>query len=128
MKAEKEIKKALEMCTNDSLNCDDSCPYYNRMFLCRISMASDALNLIRKQQAEIERLKCETGKLLPKNCPYAMQMEVSNKLETQIRSEAIKEFWDRLKAQNTMDERIISVKSGDELAEEMAGEQYEFDT
>lgn len=123
MKTEEEIIKALEVCTNDSLNCDDGCPYHNRIFLCRISMASDALNLIRKQQAEIERLKCETGKLLPKGCPYAVQMEVSNNLETKIRAEAIKEFWNRLKAQNTMDERIISVKSGDDLAEEMAGDK-----
>ena len=45
----------------------------------------------------------------------------SNKFEAIIKAEAVKEFWERLKAQNTMDERIISVKSGDELIEEMAG-------
>ena len=55
------------------------------------------LNLINRQKAEIERLKCEMGKLLPKDCSYAMQMEVSNKLESQIKSEAIIEFWERLK-------------------------------
>lgn len=123
MKTEEEVIKGLEVCTNDSLNCDDGCPYHNRIFLCRISMASDALNLIRKQQAEIERLKCEMGKLSPKGCPYAAQMEVSNNLETKIRAEAVKEFWNRLKAQNTMDERIISVKSGDDLVKEMAGDK-----
>lgn len=83
----------------------------------------EAINIIRKQQAEIERLKCEMGKLLPKGCPYAVQMEVSNNLETKIRAEAVKEFWNRLKAQNTIDERIISVKSGDDLAKEMAGDK-----
>lgn len=126
MKTDEEIIKALGICVDKVTKlihrdtCKD-CPYHPDL-LCMFSVKSDALNLIRKQQAEIERLKCETGKLLPKNCPYAMQMEVSNKLETKIRAEAIKEFWDRLKAQNTMDERIISVKSGDDLVKEMAGE------
>ena len=82
---------------------------------------TDALNLIKEQRAEIERLKCEMGKLLPKDCSYAVQMEVSNNLETKIRAEAVKEFWERLKAQNTMDEKIISVKSGDDLVKEMTG-------
>ena len=64
-----------------------------------LSALSDSNRIVRKaeeeinrQQAEIERLKCEMGKLLPKNCPYAMQMEVSNKLETILRAEAVKEF------------------------------------
>lgn len=57
----------------------------------------EAINLIKKQQAEIEGLKCEMGKLLPKGCPYAMQIEVSNDLERIIRAEAVKEFAERLK-------------------------------
>lgn len=48
----------------------------------------------RKQQAEIERLKCEIGKLLPKGCSYAVQIEVSNNLETKIRSEVAKEIFE----------------------------------
>lgn len=48
----------------------------------------------RKQQAEIERLECEIGKLLPKGCSYAVQMEVSNNLETKIRAEAAKEIFE----------------------------------
>lgn len=35
------------------------------------------------------------------------------------KSEAIKEFWNKLKSQNTMDRRIISVESGDTLVKEM---------
>ena len=127
MKTEEEIIKALGICVDKAtkLICRDTCkdcPYHHDL-LCMFSVKSDALNLIRKQQAEIERLKCETGKLLPKGCPYAVQMEVSNNLETKIRAEAVKEFWNRLKAQNTMDERIISVKSGDDLVKEMAGDK-----
>ena len=58
---------------------------------------NNAINFINRQKAENERLKCEMGKLLPKDCSYAMQMEVSNKLESQIKSEAIKSFAERLK-------------------------------
>ena len=39
-----------------------------------------------------------------------------------IKSEAYKEFWEELKRRNTMDERIISVASGDNLLKELAGE------
>ena len=54
-------------------------------------------DIINRQQAEIEQLKLEIAKLLPEDCPYATQVEVSNKLEAQIKSEAVKEFADRLK-------------------------------
>ena len=46
---------------------------------------------ITRQQTEIEQLKFEIAKLLPKGCPYAIQVDVSNKLEAQIKSEAVKE-------------------------------------
>ena len=64
---------------------------------CSQITANVALDLITRQKAEIERLKFEIAKLLPEGCPYAIQVEVSNKLEAQIKSEAIKEFADRLK-------------------------------
>lgn len=38
-----------------------------------------------------------------------------------IKVEAIKEFWGKLKEQNTMDARIVSVASGDNLVKEMTG-------
>lgn len=46
---------------------------------------------IKRQKEEIEQLKFEIAKLLPKGCPYSIQVEVSNKLEAQIKSEAVKE-------------------------------------
>ena len=52
---------------------------------------------ITRQKTEIEQLKFEIAKLLPKGCPYAIQVEVSNKLEAQIKAEAVKEFAARLK-------------------------------
>lgn len=54
----------------------------------------EAINLIKKQQAEIERLKCEIGKLLPKGCAYAVQIEASNNLEKKIKAEVAKEIFE----------------------------------
>ena len=135
MKTEEEIIKALGICVDNCkkllchVSCKD-CPYYHDM-LCGVSVKSDALNLIRKQQAEIERLKCETGKLLPKNCPYAMQMEVSNKLETIIRAEAVKEFAERLKEMKYESIEwahgehpyVVEESDIDNLVEEMVGDK-----
>ena len=42
-----------------------------------------------------------------------------------IKVKAYKEFWGELKKRNTMDERIVSVASGDNLLKEMVGETDE---
>lgn len=74
---------------------------------CSQITANAALDLINRQKAEIEQLKFEIAKLLPEGCSYAIQVEVSNKLEAQIKSEAIKEFADRLK-ENITDCHTVS--------------------
>ena len=103
-----------------------------------LSALSDSNRIVRKaeeeinrQQAEIERLKYEMGKLLPKGCPYAMQIEVSNKLETIIRAEAIKEFAKRLKEMKYESIEwahgehpyVVEESDIDNLVEEMVGEK-----
>ena len=104
-----------------------------------ISVLRDSKRIVRKaeeeinrQQAEIEQLKFEIAKLLPKGCPYAIQVEVSNKLETQIKSEAIKEFAERLKDHSRRMQssdfsgefwdRAVLVTDIDNLIKEMVGE------
>ena len=93
-----EIIKALECLCGSALKCRE-CPYSPRYQfpLCQQQVAKHALALINRQKAEIEKLRFEAAKLLPKDCPYAVQVEVSNKLEAQIKSEAVKEFATRLK-------------------------------
>lgn len=85
---------------------------------------------ITRQQVEIEQLKFEIAKLLPKGCPYAIQVEVSNKLEAQIKSEAFKEFAERLKEKSfqsfgnygiTRD--VVEVCDIDNLIKEMVGDE-----
>ena len=84
----------------------DKCKFYTGTTQCVEDLKSASIYLIKRQKAEIERLKCEMGKLLPKDCAYAVQMEVSNKLETQIRAEAVREFAERLKGLLSLNVRL----------------------
>ena len=125
-----EIVKALEYCfTNDwnRTKCD-KCKFYTGKTQCVEDLKSASIYLIKRQKAEIERLKCEMGKLLPKDCAYTVQMEVSNKLETQIRAEAVKEFAERLKEKSYKTIRnygltkdVVEVCDIDNLVKEMVG-------
>lgn len=129
MKTDEEIMKGLAACGID--RCDD-CPFYDEdEWKCNHNLPLLALDLLKKQQAEIERLKCEMGKLSPKDCSYAVQMEVSNNLETKIRAEAVKEFADRLKGMKYESIEwahgehpyVVEESDIDNLVEEMVGDK-----
>ena len=114
-------------------NYDNLDGYADMLYL---STLSDSNRIVRKaeeeinrQKAEIEQLKFEIAKLLPKGCPYAIQVEASNKLEAQIKSEAIKEFAERLEEKSfqsfgnygiTRD--VVEVCDIDNLVKEMVGD------
>ena len=133
---EREIIKALECCKKAKINQDCvvlKCPFSTE-YGCNIgleNLRNEALDLINRQRAEIERLKCEMGKLLPKDCSYAVQMEVSNNLETKIRAEAIREFADRLKEMKYESIEwahgehpyVVEESDIDNLVEEMVGDK-----
>ena len=63
----------------------------NRMPIINQCICSDVLNLINRQKAEIERLKNKNTLLLKKKCK---DINTARKI---IKSEAIKEFAERLK-------------------------------
>ena len=121
---DEQIIKALECCIGN-IQCG-KCSIFGTIN-CMNNLMQDALDLISRQKAEIERLKCEMGKLLPKDCSYAMQMEVSNKLESQIKSEAIKEFAERLKEKLQwdveFDNKLVFESDIDSLVKEMTEEK-----
>lgn len=127
--ADNEIIEALKCCKSAVASCEE-CPMYVEGVVCHgYELNEKALDLITRQQLEIERLKCEMGKLLPKDCAYAVQMEVSNKLETQIRAEAVREFAERLKAKSFKTIRnygltkdVVEVCDIDNLVKEMVGD------
>lgn len=82
-----EIINGLECCNHEYVwqkECFD-CEYATFEANCGKEMIKDALDLINRQKAEIEKLKTD------------FQIEASNKLEKEIKAEAIKEFAERLK-------------------------------
>ena len=54
-----DIKKALEICTDDCYSCDD-CPY-DDVINCGNTLKNDVRELIVEQEKEIERLETENG-------------------------------------------------------------------
>ena len=87
---DEQIVKALECCIQVDWDVCTVCPLYDREEGCLSGdLRKDALDLIQRQQAEIERLKS-----------MDVQVEVSKRLEKEIKNEAIKEFAEKLKETN----------------------------
>lgn len=86
-KTDKEVIKALECCNTeyDDYQCPH-CPLLHKG--CKKALIQEALDLINRQQAEIERLKEE---LEIRNQKRASIFEISNAYE-RGRAEAIKEY------------------------------------
>ena len=61
----KDVKKALECCSNPSINSCKNCSYNNNgeFSCCDGEMYKDALNLITEQEKEIDALKAENEEL-----------------------------------------------------------------
>ena len=92
-----EIVKALECCSKDSmLNCR-KCPYEESCNMGRSDMQKDALDLINRQKAEIERLTETSEEAV--SCFHRMESLYNIKcMELKVaKTEAIKEFAERLK-------------------------------
>ena len=80
-----DIKKALECCSNPSLNFCKDCPYNNNgeFSCCDVEMCKDALNLITEQEEEIEQLKGDYSKLQELFAQY--QMASDKEIKAQIK-------------------------------------------
>ncbi len=114
-----EIKKALECClkTNQAYKCTE-CRYYNKTANCLRNLMTDTVDLINRQKAEIEKLKSEQNGFA----------DIS-KMYSEIKSEAIKEFAEKIKDEVTYYEDpcgnfvpFVDCRHIDNLAKEMVGE------
>ena len=113
-----EIIKALECCTEDE-DCSH-CPSIKEMPYCSNDIMVGALNFIKRQQAEIERLQNTINDILDR------QPILVERAEKYAKSDAIKEFADRLKEQkktSTLDSRIYTTEMINSLVKEMIGEK-----
>ena len=110
-----EIKKALECCSEHDYLCPKGCPLDSeeRDADCK-ALTKHALDLINRQQAEIERLKKRS---------ILNGLKVVNKERKQIKSEAIKEFAERLK-ENFQHIPLVVFRI-DNLVKEMTEEKEE---
>ena len=104
---DEQIIKALECCKIG--NCDD-CPFYGIKEDCDVELPEEALNIINRQKAEIERLQKENERW--KNGFMGACMLENCKLKDEWKSEAIKEFVVRLcKGRVENDSVVIAVKA-----------------
>ena len=98
-----EIIKALECCINDDC---DNCP--DTFGNCEHNAMRNALNLINRQQAEIEKLKIENQSLLNDENPYKLNyMECKEIAKETI--ECLGKYLDLVKRQQAEIEKLQKV-------------------
>lgn len=123
-----EIRKALECCFIDC-NCGD-CPYYYKdEGCCPDMLMNDALDLINRQKAEIERLENENNdKERAHTDEFLLRKEWQRRCRELLeekqnaKSEAIKEFAGRLKKLKQMP--LITTQDIDNLVKEMTENNF----
>ena len=125
---DKEIMKALECCSNLRDCCE--CSYFHDKPCIQLKL--DALDLINRQNTEIERLVSRVSVLAEIEKDYALKygndFDVSI-VKKQIRHEAVKEFAERLKKKafyvGGFTYLTVKVDDIDNLVKEMVGEPNE---
>lgn len=141
---DEEIIKALKLCSKSlSIKTCQKCPFYLQTN-CVSALKLNALDLINRQKAEIEKLKSKYGKL----CEYAEKKEFElaeinadiswfreakfSRLAPaikEIKVEACKEFAEKLKEKRWDAEcrvgyvQVVDVGDIDEVLKEMVGEE-----
>ena len=111
-----DVIKALRCCGRESCN---DCPYRNGKCHQGNPMIRDALDLINRLQAEIERLTNENA-ILSINADNAFQEGLNenrqlfkNEVEAEIKSEARKEFGEKIKGILSMNINISNTDYAD---------------
>ena len=125
-----EIIKALECCLDTSPLTCKNCPLFNvtnSTMVCSKIVTKFALDLINRQQKEIVRLEYE-NEILSKNADTAFQDGLNEaqdlyaeQVKAEIKSEAIKEFAERLKKELGFG-HYIQPDQIDNLVKEMVGD------
>ena len=124
-----EIVKALECCiTNDCAKCKAYDETNGEIVDCLHAICRNALALINRQKAEIERLK-EHEHIIEKMLSEAWERIAElDRLNETAKSEAIKEFWEKVKQEFQGVKHILPTAYliGDKIVKEMT-EQTTFE-
>lgn len=111
-----EIIKALECCGSEKGNLCTQCPKFKKLgYDCNENdFFNDALDLINRQKAEIERLEKDLIKC-------KLEKEMLHQVATEIQTVAIKDFAERVKRKCIIDRdyEILQEDDIDNLVKEM---------
>ncbi len=129
-----QIEKALELCASPEGDCCAlGCPYavFLKTRSCKLCMdilADDALALIKRQKAEIEKLidECGSQSVLWRDNFASVYETAKETIKAEARAEAIREFVDRCRRSPhycTDLHRNIPFEEMEEIAREMTEEQ-----
>ncbi len=111
-----EIIKALECCKSMVTSCEE-CPMHIEGVICHeYELNEKALDIIKRQQAEIERLKIDLEAMRGAANSYKHHYN-------KARSEAVKEFAMRLKCGVPQETGVIRCSDIDNLVKEILGEE-----
>ncbi len=131
---DKEIIKALECCGNLDVNGCHCCPLHEmKSPECLSKLCAESVDLINRQQAEIERVKSGCKRLVEKQNLYKENMQATREWQIeQAKAETIKEFAERckekqfcfgsLKGVELVSIYAVEIKDVDNLVKEMVGE------
>lgn len=119
-----EIIKAMQCVIGNDVNCSE-CTYQKVLPFpsCRRMCAKNALDLINRQKAENDSLKVDLAKC-------SIRLDNLYKTADEIKSEAIKEFWNKAKEQSYVPQLsltgnyVIDVIDGDNLVKEMTENDF----
>lgn len=124
---DKEITKVLECCTAKGAKCSD-CPAFKKVDRsdCK-KYFRGALDLINRQQVEIERYERENNSKFDKwklldDRTKQRYAELYEEAKSVVRAEAIKEFVEKLKEDLKSNNYIVSFDRIDNLVKEMVGD------
>lgn len=94
---DEDVIKGLEVCSTNPDTCGRDCPYYALTPGCICKLTGDALDLINRQKAEIEKLNVELKAMRGAATSYRLELgEAIARIATR-KSEAIKEFANNVK-------------------------------
>lgn len=93
-----EIIKALDCFSGKEIYCKN-CAYRDNsnMGICRRNAAKDTIDLIYRQKAEIERLKCDNSNIHRLFSDACKRVDELDKLNETVKAEAIKDFVKKFK-------------------------------
>lgn len=138
---DEQIVEALKYCSKGETICF-MCHLYNKPYHCVDMLAKNALDIIKRQKTEIERLKSmnqakldcihdlqKENEILSRNADTAFQDGLNERRDLfapEIKSEAYKEFAERLKSYLLLNEKrkisVITFEDVEKLLKELVGE------